>query len=647
MKIHLLLLSLLVTFAIFAQEVTTTTQVLTGTAYGSTISVPINSNNITSIYGNIIIATIRVTYDATVLTYIGLANINATIQTFNRTVMPAGVGGVIQVNLEDPAFAGIAWPNGKAFDIQFAFKGGATPITITKAEFVDAVFDTYSAPVTNGNVSGFANLTATNGDWNTASNWTGGVTVPGIVHNAIIESGGTVVIDAAAVCNNLTVASGGQLTLNAGKTLTVNGNMEIASGGSFIQNGTLGVTGSTTAKRFIAGANWSLGTDGWHLLSSPVANQAISGSFTVPNYDFYAWNEPTLQWYNQKIGSHGINTFNVGQGYLVAYETSGTKEFVGTLNTADKSVNLTKSGSGATTSYGFNLLGNPYPSALTWATGWTLGNVNAVAKIWNSTGKSYSDIAAGNPIPAMNGFMVYTTANQALTIPAAARVHSSTAWYKSSDQQIKLIANDPEGASYQPSIIKFIADATTGFDLEYDSYMLTGFAPNFYSIADNSSFSLNALPEASSGLTIPFGFVKNASSNFNIELAESIDGYIIYLRDLKTNTVVNLSEKISYSFISEEGDDAKRFELFFGVLGVDNLDKLAAAAVYNVDNKIVVTNVSGKTKMDVYNVQGQLLNNYEFFSNGNHEISVNLPTGIYMVRLSNGGEMKTMKVIVK
>jgi len=514
---------------------------------------------------------------------------------------------------------------------------------------------------TNEVYTGKSWLTTGSTDWNTMTNWSDGA-VPLSSENLRIYPGGNQpIISTGAVCNNLDVLAGANVQIDESGSLSVDGNLVVAddnafvlksSGlgtGSLIVNGTVPSGNEVKVERYIPSANWSLGTDGWHLLSSPIVNQAISGAFTPSgvgnDYDFYAWSEPTQQWLNQKVGANGITSFDVGLGYLVAYESADTKEFVGTINNTDKPLVLTNNGVG---NYGWNLLGNPYPSALIWATDWTMTNIGAVAQVWSDVAKDYTEINPGDPIPAMNGFMVYTSeASQGLTIPAAKRAHNTTSWYKSAGQQIKLIARDPEGASFKTSIVRFDPNATEGFDLNCDAYMLSGFAPKFYSIVDNSSFTVNTLTEASSGLTIPFGFAKNASTNFSIDLAESLDGYIIYLRDLKTNTVVNLSEKTSYSFTSEEGDDVKRFELFFGVLGVDKFKALATANVYNVDDKIIVANVSGKTMMDITNVQGQLLNNFEFFSTGNHEISVNLPTGIYMVRLSNSGEMKTMKVFVK
>lgn len=494
----------------------------------------------------------------------------------------------------------------------------------------------------NQQLAGYFMNTGT--DWGTATNWNNTVAnthpayhqMPVATNNALVGVASNISATTSVSVNNIYFKTPGSLSIAS-----------TASGTGSLIHSTPGVT--ATVERYITAGTWADGTDGWHLLSSPVAAQAIDPEFTSSGggeYDFYAWSEPAQVWLNQKVGANNITTFNVGQGYLAAYQNTDTKVFSGALNTADKSVTLTQN---AGTYTGWNLLGNPYSSALTWNTGWTLTNIGGVAQIWNEGIKDYSLINAGDAIPAMNGFMVYTSvASQSLTIPAAQRVHSATAWYKSAAQQIELIAHDPQGESAKSCFIGFDSKATAGFDLEYDAYLLSGYAPKFYSVAGESEFSLNTLPEAVSNLTIPFGFVKNASSIFSIELAQSIEGHSVWLRDLLTNTVVNLSDTPVYSFTSADGDNAARFEIVLDMFtGTSDLKALASAYVYSADNRIVVSGVNGETKMDVISIQGQVLKTFEFFSTGQHNVSVNLSTGVYLVRLYNSGEIRAMKVMVK
>jgi len=198
--------------------------------------------------------------------------------------------------------------------------------------------------------------------------------------NNVEINGSDVVLDFdRTLSGNLTINTGKKFTVNANKQLTVNGiatnttdaNFVLKNGASFI-NSSANV--AATMERYIAAANWSAADEGWHVLSSPVSGQSISGDFT-PNgagndYDFYAWDEPSYMWLNQKVTGNNINTFQNGIGYLVAYEQAGTKNFAGNLNSSDINVSLSYNNTDPNKK-GWNLLGNPFPCALDWSnTAW-------------------------------------------------------------------------------------------------------------------------------------------------------------------------------------------------------------------------------------------------------------------------------------
>jgi len=617
-------------------------------AVGSNFAVPIDVTGI----GTIFTLTVCIEYDPEIMEYTGMQNAQTTTFVSNQTT---SVLKILVGNFPAPTTI----TDGLLVDLMFEYYGGDGDLTFHtweygtyKSSILETTYITtyfYDADVTNGSItSGVVNNTITGGDWNTASNWSLGV-VPNTWHNVAVESGakGEVTIDAAAVADGVYIYSGGQLTLNS--TLTVDGNFRIGSDGSFIDNGTLTVGGSLFANRYFGATNWSTQLDGWHLLSSPMTSMNINPNFTQGTYDFYRWDEPSVTWENYKAGHAGFTSFEVGRGYLVAYETAGNRKFEGS---AFNKTNVTKNGltnSGAADPYGWNLLGNPFPSAVTWNDGnWSLNNVAGTAKIWQETASSYVDIIEDAVIPAMNGFMVYVGTNPgSLIIPAASRTHSGTPWYKSQDQMITLVAHDLDIENLaQNSIIRFNADATTAYDLEFDSYFLAGYAPMLYSVADGDAYlSLNTLPEFNKDLVVPFMFQKNQSSNFSIALAEGMEGVDVLLKDKKTNTVVNLNSG-PYVFSSEEGDDASRFEIMFGYVGIDN-PSLNTAHVYSNGNSIVVANVNGYTEMGIINIQGQEIGQHSFNSTGLTSINVELPTGIYFVRLTNNGDVKTAKVYVK
>jgi hypothetical protein len=495
------------------------------------------------------------------------------------------------------------------------------------------------------------------GLWSNASNWSNGL--PGAATDVIIN--GNVTVDVEAECNNMTISPTGAVTGGTtAQILYVYGDLLIESDatgtGSFIANSdnhTIGET--TTVQRYISGS-WSAWNSGWHQISSPVAVQPIADFATTGtgnDYDFYGWDEPTDTWMNYKAAGfsawNGGTNFNEGQGYLVSYEAANTTQtFTGELNTAD--VIFVNMSNGGTSYNGWHLLGNPFASALTWNDGnWILDNVAGNAKIWHEANKSYSDIAATGIIPSAQGFMVQvSSATNGVGIPAVSRVHSATPFYKSANAQLLLVAAETEGGSAQESKIMVNPMATEGFDFDFDSRFLAGYAPQLYSVVGDEMLSTNSLPDLGSGKVIPLGFVKNAATTFTIELKESIPGTVVYLTDIQTGTVANLTETPVYSFTSDEGDDANRFSLAFGTVGISHPEATAGVQVFAHDGVLYVETPSKEVaQFSVYNLTGQLV--LQGRTRGNALSTFNasaLNTGVYVVNILLTDGVVSRKVVI-
>ncbi|MFZ4521018.1 MAG: T9SS type A sorting domain-containing protein [Bacteroidales bacterium] len=513
-------------------------------------------------------------------------------------------------------------------------------------------------------------ISIADGSWYTNGTWSpSGVPVAG----EDITINHAVTIDAAptAECTDLTINSGKSLTVSSGNSLTVGGTLinnatatglVINSGGSLIQNSAV----PAIVKRSVSA--WINNTHGWHFLSSPVADQTIASGFTTSpaaNYDFYAWWEPTNEWVNYKntttapvwstanvLGvTSGAGNFIPGKGYLVSYAATDTKQFSGTLNKDDIGVNDLAISTG--TNNGWHLLGNPFTSALTWGTGWSLTHINATAKIWEESSASYVDISTGGKIPALNGFMVQVDAtfggNNSLTIPTSARTHDATAWYKSTDYpHIVLVARDPAGQTAQQTVIRFDEGATTGFDPAFDSHFLSGYAPLFYSVAGSEHLSTNSLPEVGGTVQIPVSFVKNDGSNFTIE-AKKISNLFgpVILNDLKTNSSQDLTLNPVYSFTSTSGDDPNRFLVTFHSVGINETQTGKVFTIYTSGNTLYVTDVTGKNQgvVYVYNLMGQRLLQQNVGGNLT-KITLNTPTGYYLLKIVTNDHAYTTKVFI-
>jgi hypothetical protein len=466
------------------------------------------------------------------------------------------------------------------------------------------------------------------------------------------------------------------LTISAGKAITVYGTLTNSAGtdGLIIKSDATGtgslITNSTPdaiVERYVNA--WTDAAHGWHLLSSPMAESVIDPLFTSPspeNYDFYAWWEPTQVWVNFKnttvapvwntanvLGpTNGAGNFIPGKGYLAAYQASASRRFYGILNSADITISGLTHISG--TYGGWHLLGNPFPSALNMGLGnWALNNITQTAKIWKESIAAYIDISAsgGGIIPEGNGFMVETSGTGSLIIPAAARVHNATSWYKSCDGLIKLVAHDPDNNTEQESIIKVSQSATEGFDSQYDSHFLAGYAPLLYSTVGSEQLSTNTLPAIDNSRIIPMEFVKNSGTNFSIELAEnSINGVsTVYLTDKKTGTITDLSKTPTYNFTASESDDAGRFSLSFASTYGINPEISSGMQVYTYDKTLIVNQTAPqKGTIWVYSVNGQLLLSKSLESSTSQSISLQgFAPGVYAVTIHTNRGLFNQKVVLK
>ena len=138
--------------------------------------------------------------------------------------------------------------------------------------------------------------------------------------------------------------------------------------GSYINKGTINYGGSaiTTVQRYITGHNW-------HYVSSPITNAQTT--LFHPN-NFYHYNETTPDYWSMNTFTGGLMGWEFASGAMTvmrgyaAYQEYSTVEFTGTLNTGNLNYNLDytdNTGTHGNAVYdGWNLVGNPYPSALNW-----------------------------------------------------------------------------------------------------------------------------------------------------------------------------------------------------------------------------------------------------------------------------------------
>jgi hypothetical protein len=521
-------------------------------------------------------------------------------------------------------------------------------------------------------------------DWNNNGNWSTGI-APSFQTNVLIPETAVnfPVIDNPpenpAVCMNLAVADTARLTVNAGKALTVHGNLILenqspgetdqglilksdnsqAPTGSLILAGN--PSGTAVLERYMANDN------GWHFLSSPVEEQLFQPEF-VPDpldqsFDLYYWEEnasPTAGWINIR-GDNGQwnpqfgDAFIPGKGYLVAYSASNngdvTRSFSGLLNSGNQDIPLGHSGN-----Y-WNLLGNPYSCALDWSSGGIDKAAIAAGTmyIWdpalneNLGGYRAHNGTTGVPagttsiIPAMQGFFVQSMETGNLSIDISnddPLVHASQPFYKIgkelAEEQIRLKISKNQWSD--EILIYFDPAATNQFDPEFDAEKLfNGHAdcPEIFSMADDHQLCINIL--ADDPASVPLGVSYSEEDTltltaFDFEGIPQETG--IFLEDNQQSTWLNIREQPEYRFYHEPFQSGTRFALHFMNVAQmtepvlkDELD------FWCYENRIYVSNpMNIKGGFYLYSLDGRFLERFET-KGGNQVIQPSVPTGLYVLRI--------------
>ncbi|GEM_PF-1015974 len=475
--------------------------------------------------------------------------------------------------------------------------------------------------------------------------------------NYIINENVTVSAD------NLNINTGYSLTIEQGGSLDVTNliNSNSLFDKLIIKDGASLITNSSTIKgtmqRTLSNADWAIPLDGWHLLSSPVAAQALNtGGFLEADYDFYKWSEPQNLWLNQKVSSNNITSFTPGEGYFVAYDNGGTKTFTGTFNTASLPfVNLSKTTDSPYS--GFHLLGNPFPCALDWGSGsWNRTNFSDVAMVWNEAAMNYIPLtaAAGNIIPACQGFFVQAlSATNSITVPADARTHGSAPFNKKTAAAglLHLKVTSAGNESWDEAIIMCDPTALKEFD-RMDGHEMQGSenAPQLWTVTGDEMLCVNSLPADDVPPVIPLYFRPGSDGNYLLEVADITMPAPVYLEDLVTDKVILLENSVALPFTAAGGDAPERFRLHTGPVGLPQDKTVAPLTVYSSGNTVTISDSPGKHlkgEVAFSDLSGKVVKQSTINSRSPVTIQAcDLATGVYLVAVKLSDRSEVFKVYI-
>ena len=532
--------------------------------------------------------------------------------------------------------------------------------TVTNVSFTDGDYFTleYKVPTTT---------------WNGVS-WSNGA--PTITEKAIFNQDYDMNTKASIVACSCELATGKTITIPNGKSLKVdyqitnNGAINVAHGGSIVQiNNTNTNTGINYSIKKTA--NQTVATDVTYF-ATPTATNSVNDMVagTTYHYDFDA----SVQNWNYSLDPTANMT--VGSGYILRNPTLGnyTVSFTGAINNGAINIPIVINGTGALNNDDWNLIGNPYPSAIDADKFFTTNASNIVGAVYywkhltplNAAGNDYeangyavyNGTGATNGgsqfIPSGVGFFVEAKVAGSVTFSNADRVagNNSTVFRLADNTNriwLNLLDNNSNAAAQQ--LVAFAAEATDGKDNLYDAHLL-GSGLVFYSLLNNEKYSIQGLDENYDNEIIPLGYNATQDGTFTISIDHttgtiSANGNYIYLKDNELNIVHDLTDS-DYTFSSVLGENNTRFELFATQQALDVRDEVYT----NNDNLFVnqnnnnfelstATNATIK-QVTVYDVVGRKL-----ITLSSNTVQLNVQKGqilIFEVLLENGSKL-SKKVI--
>ena len=310
------------------------------------------------------------------------------------------------------------------------------------------------------------------------------------------------------------------------------------------------------------------------------------------------------------------NILSAGKGYAVMKPGSGNTQtiaFSGIPHNGFISVPVSLSGNDNNDEDDWNLIGNPYPSAID-AKVLINSNINISGTLYywthntdpgsgSNTGPDYSNynpddyasfnlsggVAAGTGgeipngyIAAGQGFFMDVKDNGIISFNNDMRVSNitdeNTQFYKSSKvksnadiensetNKIWLNFSNEKGAFGQ-TLIAFVPGATNTYEPAFDGVLYgVGLKTKFYSILDDKNLSIQGRSVLNNDTQIPLGIAVNKADNFNISVHKIIgkisdETISVLLEDTERHIIHDL-KKGSYHFnVTNPGTYNNRFKL--------------------------------------------------------------------------------------
>ncbi|MBR3427433.1 MAG: T9SS type A sorting domain-containing protein [Bacteroidales bacterium] len=364
----------------------------------------------------------------------------------------------------------------------------------------------------------------------------------------------------------------------------------------------------------IAGYGNSAG--GYYLIASPVASVTPSteNGFLTEAYDLYEFDQSAdNEWVNYE--QHGFDIVS-GKGYLYASQANTTLTFEGQPYNGNGKIDLVYDENANLK--GWNLIGNPFGVTAT---------VDHDYYIMNENGDNFMLTSKETPIDAMQGIFIVTESaddNKAVFTTEEPAAPGE-----------KLVLNVTHNRGVvDRAMIRF------GEGQQMPKAMMSPNNTKIYIEQANNDYAV-VRSDNESEMPISFKAADNGTYTLSID-ADNVEMDYLHLVDNMTGMDVDLLANPGYTFEANTTDYACRFKLVYK--NTTGIEESSEHFAYFNGNEWVVSN-EGDAQLHVIDMTGRIVSNETL--NGNATVKVTVAPGVYMLRLVNGNDIKTQKVIIK
>lgn len=453
------------------------------------------------------------------------------------------------------------------------------------------------------------------GDWGEDDNW---------AKNTVPSLNSKVLVEGHAIIPNECVAQAGEIVIDEGSIL-------IKDGGQLVHNNS---DLQVTVEKDFAPYPSHLEKAGYYLITNPVVEALdpeylgdMTMDYGTSTYDLYYFDQSEeLEWRNYKNNHFDLEN---GIGYLYASSVNKEIMYSGKVNPANTAISIPVTYDPNVYFAGFNLVGNPFVCNAYLADGRDF-------YVLNDTGDELIT-ATFDAIAPMQGLFVQSSADEnsiGFTTTAPSKDHALN---------ISVTQNhDSRGCSTGSLIDNARIRFGEGRGLE--KLQLN---PNHSKLYIPQKDKDYAVVNVTAQNEIPLNFEAQENGTYTLTISIPLNSKFLIINSLHlidnlTGANIDLLQTPSYTFDSRTTDYASRFKLVFTTGNANDM---------NVDNNFAfISNgeiiVNGEGTIQVIDMLGRELFCRQVTSDFRLLSSV-FPTGVYVLRLINGNDVRTQKIVVE